>query len=539
MTAAPDAPCFPLAQAKENSQNGSEPTFLRLRPLLFHIHFEESTSPHSMRAKIYIGVLLVAIGTFHAATVRQGHLWADDFAMYVHHAQNIVGGRPYTDTGYIFNRSFMAGPEYYPPIFPLLLAPVYKISALNLIPMKLEQVFFLLLSLAAIYGNWKRDLGSGSTLALVAMLGFAPAFWIAKDNVLSDLLFLFLFYLTVLLVRSRRDDTPAWWCWAVGIGLVIYVAIGTRVVGISLGAGLVLYDVLRLRTVSKSTVVSITVCGTCLALQRYIAGIGLGGYPSEHLALRSIANNIATYTRVTASFWVGSTRNFLAYAVLALFFSLVLKGFFAQCKRGFTFVEAALIPYLTIIVLPPYEGGVRIVFPVVPWIGYLALSGLNSEMEKRVSRHAPSVTWVLILLIAIPFGQFYFKHNFGPIRETTGLPEFNQLCQAVRDKTGPEDPIIYIRARALSLYTGRPASVPNYRGSPEELWQWAENIHAKYLLTTNAFNDDQGFLDRFLANNARRFDLVYENANFRLYRIRSFTAAFDHPRKLATAAPPA
>ncbi len=65
--------------------------------------------------------------------------------------------------------------------------------------------------------------------------------------------------------------------------------------------------------------------------------------------------------------------------------------------------------------------------------------------------------------------KFYRKQDFGPIRETAGLPEFNQLCQVVRENTGPQDPILYIRARALSLYTGRPASAPNYRGTQAEL----------------------------------------------------------------------
>jgi 4-amino-4-deoxy-L-arabinose transferase-like glycosyltransferase len=245
-----------------------------------------------VRERIYIGALLVAIGTFHAATVRQGHLWADDFAMYVHHAKNIVVGHPYTDTNYIFNASMVVGPKYYPPIFPVLLAPIYRVSGLNLIPMKLEQVVFLLLSLVVIYAYWKRDLGSGYTLALVAILGFAPAFWIAKDNILSDILFVFFFYLTALLVRSSRRDTTAWWRWAVLIGFVIYLAIGTRVVGISLAAGLVLYDVVRLRTISWSTMVSIAICVAFVTLQRYVTGIGLSGYPQEHPTFHSIASNI-------------------------------------------------------------------------------------------------------------------------------------------------------------------------------------------------------------------------------------------------------
>lgn len=309
-----------------------------------------------MREKIYIGALLVAIGTFHAATVRQGHLWADDFAMYVHHARNLVEGHPYTDTNYIYNASMGVGPKYHPPIFPVLLTPIYKASGLNLIPMKLEQVVFLLLSLIVIYAHWKRDLGSGYTLALVAILGFAPAFWIAKDHVLSDVLFLFFFYLTPLLVRSSRRDPRAWWR-AVLIGFVIYPAIGTWVVGISLAAGLALYDVVRLRTNSRSTVVSIAVCGAFVSLQRYVTGIGLSAYRHEHPTFHSIASNIAIYTRATASFWVGSTRNLFAYAVLVLLVALVVKGIFAQENRRFTFVEAILIPYLTIIVVPVDPGG--------------------------------------------------------------------------------------------------------------------------------------------------------------------------------------
>ena len=55
-------------------------------------------------------------------------------------------------------------------------------SGLNLIPMKLEQVVFLLLSLIAIYAYWKRDLGSGYTLALVAILGFAARFLDCKGQ---------------------------------------------------------------------------------------------------------------------------------------------------------------------------------------------------------------------------------------------------------------------------------------------------------------------------------------------------------------------
>jgi hypothetical protein len=483
-----------------------------------------------VREKIYILALFVAIAIFHAATVRQGHIWADDFAMYVHHAQNIVEGRPYVDTGYIYNPSFpVYGPKFYPPIFPLLLTPSYRIWGLNLIPMKLEQVLFLLLTLFAVYAYWKRDLGPGYTLALVAILGFAPAFWVAKDNVLSDIPFLFFFYLTALLIRDTLRASAGWWRWSAVIGLAIYLAIGTRTVGIALVAGLVFYDALQLRTITRPRAVSIVVCAAFLVLQPYIIGVGHGGYPCQLPTLHTIARNVAAYTRVLAAFWVGSVRNSFAYIVIALFAALVLAGFLFQWKRGITFVEAAIVPYLTIIVLWPFSDGVRAVFPVVPWIGYLAISGCKDLAKKLDPRYSRAAAWALVLLVAVPYVQFYRHVDFGPIRQTAGLPEFNQVCQAVRDNTSPQDAIIYFRARALSLYTGRPASAYNYMGRDEELWQWAGHIHAKYFLTTNAFDEDRGFLLRFVQNNSRNLDLVYENANFKLYRIRSLPAALDWP----------
>jgi hypothetical protein len=126
---------------------------------------------------LWLILLLITIAIFHAVTIRQGHIWADDFAMCIHHAQNIVEGRPYAQTGYLFTPTALVGPRMYPPVFPLLLAPVVRFFDLNLIPMKFEQVIFFVLALAAICLYWQSDLGREYTLALVAILGFSPHLW--------------------------------------------------------------------------------------------------------------------------------------------------------------------------------------------------------------------------------------------------------------------------------------------------------------------------------------------------------------------------
>jgi 4-amino-4-deoxy-L-arabinose transferase-like glycosyltransferase len=505
----------------------------------------ENRESSSARAHLCLAGLLAIIAFFYAATVRPGHVWGDDYAMYVHHAENIVEGRPYADTGYIYNPAVpVYGPRMYPPVFPLLLAPLYKVLGLNLIPMKLEQVVFFLLTLAAVYGFWRRDLGPGYALALVAILGFNPHFWAAKDEVLSDLPFLLFFYVAALLVRLAPREQEGWPRWAVLIGAVLYLAMGTRSAGIALIAGLVLYDLLQRRTITRLTAVALTVTAALALLQSHFAGSGVGSYLGVHVhpSLHTCGVNLMFYARVLAGFWVASTRSPFSFFVLGIVVLLMLAGIFSRGKRGLTIVEAFLAPYFAVIILWPFASGIRIVFPFIPWIVFLALSGLRGLSERLAPRRSTAAACGLLLLTAVPYISAYRKTDFGPVRESSGLPQFNQLCQAVRDHTGPGDVLIYYRARALSLYTGRAASTYDYHGTEAELWRYSQKIHAAYLITTNAFNNDGGFLVRYVEEYSSDFDLTYQNANFKLYRIRLMVGPGGgterHDQTAAATAPP-
>src|SRR5690242_20031072 len=74
---------------------------------------------------IAVLVLVTLVMVFQIATIRAGHSWGDDFAQYIQQARNWADGRPFAATGYIHNPDFPAiGPVMYPPLFPMLLAPV-------------------------------------------------------------------------------------------------------------------------------------------------------------------------------------------------------------------------------------------------------------------------------------------------------------------------------------------------------------------------------------------------------------------------------
>jgi 4-amino-4-deoxy-L-arabinose transferase-like glycosyltransferase len=440
--------------------------------------------------------------------------------MYIHHAQNIVEGRPYAQTGYLFTPTAPVSPRMYPPVFPLLLAPIVRFFGLNLIPMKFEQVLFFVLALAVICLYWQRDLGRDYTIALAAILGFSPHFWAAKDNVLSDLPFLLFFYVAAVLVQRAPRDGPAQWPWAILIGIALYLAIGTRTAGIALLVGLVLYDLLKYHAIARITVVGLSTCAALLFLQSHFIGSEFGSYNGTfHATLVTVGAHLISYPRTLAGFWVASMQAAFSFFLLGIVSVLTLAGLFYQYKRGFTIVEAFLLPYTAIVVLWPFSPGIRLVFPLVPWIVFLALTGLHGLTEKFAPRHVSTAVCAFLLLISVPFVTAYRHMDFGSIRQNTGLPEFNQLCHAVRERTTSQDVLIYFRARALALYTSRTASAYNFQGTDKELWQYACNVHATYLITTNAFDEDHGFLARYAETHSSTLELAYQNANFKLYRI--------------------
>jgi hypothetical protein len=411
----------------------------------------------------------------------------------------------------------------YPPVFPLLLAPLYKMFGLSLLPMKVEQVFFIILTLALVSILWHRYLGTAYCLALVAILGFSPAFWWAKENILSDLPFLFLFYAAVCLLQWTPTGQRQCWTWSLVLGVTLYLVIGTRTAGITLVPGLLIYEWLRYRRISRFTGVALVVCAMALVAQNWFVGAVPGGYMEQlhSITAKTICLNVIRYTRTLAGFWVAGISSTLSFLVIAMVAALIGAGLLAERGRGVAAVHCLLAPYMLLMMLWPFGAGIRYALPVIPWMTFLALSGLRQLSARFWPRYPAGAACALLLLLGVPMIQFYRTTDLGPIRQNTGLPEFNALCEEVRRTTKPEDILIYFRARALSLYAGRPASSYNQHGTESEFWEYARTIHAKYLITTDAFSEDGGFLVQSSKAHSDNLDLTYQNAHFKLYRIRS------------------
>lgn len=151
-----------------------------------------------------------------------GHVFVqDDFAAYVMHAANLVEHRRYTAIRYVANPEapWVSPANGYPPVYPLLLAPVYWQRGPDLRAMKIVTVCTFAVFLAA-FAKWVGPLVSPRLRVMAVLLvGLSPAFWSYRDLVSSEFPYLMMSFLASLAIRqasSRAEGSKCqtgWLCW--------------------------------------------------------------------------------------------------------------------------------------------------------------------------------------------------------------------------------------------------------------------------------------------------------------------------------------
>src|SRR5260370_33942384 len=86
--------------------------------------------------------LVLAIIAFYWMFIRPGVTWADDWAMYIQDALNLLEGRHYSRTGYIVNPDLDIGPAAVPPLYPFMLTLPIALLGIDFDAIRRFQVVF-------------------------------------------------------------------------------------------------------------------------------------------------------------------------------------------------------------------------------------------------------------------------------------------------------------------------------------------------------------------------------------------------------------
>src|ERR1700709_10058 len=140
------------------------------------------------RATVIVA-LLIMFGCY-LSLQREGNDWGGDFALYIMHARNIANLHSYADTPFLYTPEALQSPQTYPPMLPLLLAPVFRIFGLNYAAFKAEMVALLMLSLWPVYCLARRRTPDTS-FWLVLLIGLSVPWLFLKDHISSEAPYLF------------------------------------------------------------------------------------------------------------------------------------------------------------------------------------------------------------------------------------------------------------------------------------------------------------------------------------------------------------
>jgi 4-amino-4-deoxy-L-arabinose transferase-like glycosyltransferase len=473
---------------------------------------------------LFAGTVLL-LGIVHLATLRPGHDWGDDFSLYVAHTRNLAEGRPYADTGYVYNPNLpVLSPRTYPPVFPLLLVPVYQVFGMNLLAMKMFVVLLFMAFLGVLAVLLRRHLPAPYALGCLWLVGLNPFVWQHKDRLLSEVPFLLFAYLALLFMEYALDadgKRGRVLLWGLLAGVATYLAFGTRTVGVVLIPALLACELWRRH---RPGLVSLTVVipfAALVLLQKAIVPGDASYFDQLQLDLGLFARVAVGLVKAMGMFF---DNGYLAPARLALFVTLVAlagTGFVARLREQATPCEFFAVFSVLLLVFWPYaEWQRRYLLPVLPLFLFYVCEGLlrTAALLPRLRLERPAAVSVA-LAVLVSYAASYTRMEVGPFRQGVQTPEATALFEFVRTRTHPDDVFLFQKPRALALFTGRRASAHHVPDSDEQMFGYLRQINATHLVVTSQFPNSYHVLGSFVRRNADRFDTVFHTGDITVYRL--------------------
>jgi len=469
-----------------------------------------------------IAILLV-LGEY-VATVTAGHnLIQDDFAAYIMHAANLVEGHRYADMHYVRNPlaiGFVPAGGY-PPAYPLILAPVYKIWGVNLRAMKIVTVLCFGVALAAFALFFERSLPPWAISGAIVLMGFNLAFWEQHDYLLSEFCYM-MFSLCALAAAQmiyRRLEPQTWsLSAALLLALLLYGAYATRTVGIVLLPALILADILKFRRPSKFLIAVVLLTTTAVLIQNMRMVSPKEYMNVVHLSANEALQHFIYYGKTLSYVWQNGVSKPAQIVFALLFTSLAAARLGRDLWSEKSVAAFYVLGYVAVLLVWGTEIGMRGLLPILPlYIGF----GLQEMIALGARLRRPwrvACAAAVVLFVATTYASAVRWNSRQPRHPDVATSEARELFNYLKQNTRPDDLLVFQKPRILALFTGRSTTMLAPDEPAAASAQFFSANHARFLIQNQAMSYP---IPEYIAAGLLAPQPVFQNAAFQVYKINS------------------
>lgn len=475
-------------------------------------------------------MLIVAVSLIPLLFInlRSTHDWGDDFAQYLHQAQNIKAGISQNNTGYIFNENCFTGPVAYPAGFPLLLTPVVSAIGTDFVILNQYISVFLILTGVTLFLIFRFYVSFLPASLMAIIFAYNPSLIHFKAQILSDLPFTFFSVLCILFIHLKQR----YWL-DVLLGLLIGFTIQVRSVGVILPITYLIYQLFvvnkirqfsyRQQTHTVVTLLSLALCYFAISLlyrcnSNYPVFLGAERFWqnfNDHFSY-----NLHHFSMIFRGY---ITPDYFSIGVLAAscMVAFIVPGFlYFRRKHPSSFLLLYPPFFLLAVVFYKYShAGIRLIIPVMPFYFLYAAIGFKETMltfTKRMKLLA-AVAGALVL-----YGYYdeiqRIEINKDTIQEGPQQEASKDIFNYI-NKNLPENTIVvFDKPRALCLYSTVRSFNFYPAASKEEMNSDIKRLKARYILTHQTETSDN--IKRMVTLDTLMYQPVYSNPLFNLYKIR-------------------
>ena len=497
-------------------------------------------------------IVLMLLYALWVTTETPGHDWAGDFSQYIHHAMNLVEGKAYADIGYIHSTFTFISPPIYPPLFSLTLALIYAIFGFNFLAFKVLVASYFMLALYFALKMTTERISKLYQFVFIVVLALNPYFWLLKNQVLSEYLFMLIIFLTFLVLNKRYTTLDGKYIdskrfdlkFGLLIGLLLYLNQATREIGIVFLPTILCFEIFHFRKVTLTTLfaffvfASLAIVGNQLigqpktdqarseklsVLARANGGVSSNKSHLDYISvdMSAISTQVKRYFGAVRYLWPDSSSK-LAYiaSVIAflLFVTFAGAGYIRAIYYGPGIIEIFIGGYMTILFLFGGFEGLRYMIPIIPILFLYAFMFHMSMLKTKLKPLMLAVAVIFSGATCISYASSdYFSNDW---EKGVTNPKAKEFFSFVKASTPEESIFIYAKPRILALFTGRQASAkPKNRYGEEFLIDYMKAINATYLIHSAVeVNGMSGPIEELkLPDN--KFKLIYTNKYFYVYKL--------------------